>query len=322
MFITEKGNRFTTLKIFTALAKKLHIEVNEGRIDIPKKYGQGYCIGYDLNSYIRVLITDFSLKKPIKLVNPEPLSSKKKILFKFLDVGHQAYLPTSVHAPTRVLIATSRITTTSSLYIDSNSSINIEVDVDYLKKELGGIEELPLIQNLVTHNTPLLFEEIIPRDILQIVTTVFGKKIEDTFGTYYLRIKVEEVICRLLEQLEQRKDKTYYALHPQDIQTLYAIKDLILSDLAIPPRLNELANEARMSMSKLQRLFKQIFGSTIFNFYQEARIQEAAFLLREHQRTVSEVGYQLGFTNLSHFSKVFQAYMGEKPKQYTKIHTK
>ncbi|HEY4787706.1 MAG TPA: AraC family transcriptional regulator [Bacteroidales bacterium] len=30
------------------------------------------------------------------------------------------------------------------------------------------------------------------------------------------------------------------------------------------------------------------------------------------------MGYQLGFTNLSHFSRVFQEHIGMKPKQYSK----
>jgi AraC-like DNA-binding protein len=72
-----------------------------------------------------------------------------------------------------------------------------------------------------------------------------------------------------------------------------------------------------MSVSKIKRLFKQIFGTSIFNYYQNFRMQEAARLLREKKLTVSEVGYQMGFTNLSHFSKVFEEHIGMKPKKYS-----
>jgi AraC-like DNA-binding protein len=46
-------------------------------------------------------------------------------------------------------------------------------------------------------------------------------------------------------------------------------------------------------------------------------MQEAARLLNEKRLTVSEVGYQLGFTNLSHFSRVFEQHIGMKPKKYS-----
>ena len=73
-----------------------------------------------------------------------------------------------------------------------------------------------------------------------------------------------------------------------------------------------------MSPSKLKRLFKQIFGNSIFNYYQDFRMKEAARLLKEEKLSVSEVGYQLGFTNLSHFSRIFKKHIGMNPKQYTK----
>lgn len=47
-------------------------------------------------------------------------------------------------------------------------------------------------------------------------------------------------------------------------------------------------------------------------------MKEAARLLKEEKLSVSEVGYQLGFTNLSHFSRIFKKHIGMNPKQYTK----
>ena len=48
---------------------------------------------------------------------------------------------------------------------------------------------------------------------------------------------------------------------------------------------------------------------------------EAAQLLREQRFTVSEVGNQLGFTNLSHFTRLFARHVGLKPKHYSQQQT-
>jgi len=72
-----------------------------------------------------------------------------------------------------------------------------------------------------------------------------------------------------------------------------------------------------MSEPKLRKLFKQTFGKGVFEYYQTARMQEATKLLKERRMTVSEVGYQLGFTNLSHFSRVFEQHTGMKPKKFS-----
>ena len=47
-------------------------------------------------------------------------------------------------------------------------------------------------------------------------------------------------------------------------------------------------------------------------------MQHAASLLREKGLSVSEAGYELGFSNLSHFSRLFEKLIGSKPKQYSK----
>lgn len=92
----------------------------------------------------------------------------------------------------------------------------------------------------------------------------------------------------------------------------------MLEHLDTPPVIKELAAGASMSPSKLKRVFKQIFGNSIFRYYQEFRMKEAARLLKEEKLTVSDAGYQLGFTNLSHFSRVFKEHLGMKPKQFSR----
>lgn len=119
-------------------------------------------------------------------------------------------------------------------------------------------------------------------------------------------------------ELEKREEKHLYALNSQDIQTIYRIKKQIIKSLEVPPVINDLAVSAGMSPTKLKRIFKQIFGNSIFSYYQEFRMQEAARLLKEEKLSVSDADYRLGFTNLSHFSRVFRKHTGMKPKQYSR----
>jgi AraC-like DNA-binding protein len=72
-----------------------------------------------------------------------------------------------------------------------------------------------------------------------------------------------------------------------------------------------------MNELKLRKIFTQVFGMGIYEYYQHVRMKEAARLLREERISVSEVGYQLGFENLGHFTKIFKRHIGKKPKQYS-----
>jgi AraC-like DNA-binding protein len=192
------------------------------------------------------------------------------------------------------------------------------VDANYLNGLFDLSEKSPVLQSLLQNAQPLLFEQLIYPSLQKIVDEIMTESVDETFELFFLRIKAEELICRLLMELEKRDEKHIYPLNIHDIQTIYKVKELMLEHIEIPPVINGLAACANMSPSKLKRLFKQIFGDSIFSYYQKFRMKEAARLLKEEKLSVSEVGYRLGFTNLSHFAKVFKEHIGIKPKEYSR----
>jgi len=46
-------------------------------------------------------------------------------------------------------------------------------------------------------------------------------------------------------------------------------------------------------------------------------MKEAAYLLKHEKQSVSKVGYALGFSNLSHFTRMFEEHIGMKPKKFS-----
>ncbi len=309
----EKEKQETIPRILLTLASLLGIEVKNRRLEIPERAGKGYCSGFILNDHIRMIISNYELIEDIDIRNPEPDASRKKIFFKFQNIFSKTDTMPSV------LIGTSRINTDEVISIHSNTAtVNIEVDSGYLNEIFGRTEKSPVLQSLLQNTQPLLFDQLISPTLLKIVDEIITGPIDETFELYFLRIKAEELICRLLMELEKRGGKHLYPLNSRDIQTLYRIKEQMLAHLDTPPVIDDLALTAHMSPSKLKRLFKQIFGNSIFSYYQEFRMQEAARLLKEEKLSVSDTGYRLGFTNLSHFTRVFRQHTGMKPKQYSR----
>ncbi|MEI9917489.1 MAG: AraC family transcriptional regulator [Bacteroidota bacterium] len=103
----------------------------------------------------------------------------------------------------------------------------------------------------------------------------------------------------------------------KDFNAIYKIKDELHRNISTPPVISQLAKDVSMSEPKLRKLFRQTFGHSVYDYYQVIRMQEAARLFREEKLTVSEVGYRLGFTNLSHFTREFGKQIGVKPKKYS-----
>ena len=304
----------STPKILIELAERLGKKVVNGRVDIPESFGKGYCSGCVFNEEIRILIFNYELKQDLELENPDVNLPGKMILFKFQNI-----LKTQINnLNSSVLIATSRINSDEIISIQNAVSINIEVDSKYLEELFGLSKKSPILQSLFQNSQPLLFEQLIFPALQKILDEIIFEPVDDNFGWIFRKIKAEELVCRLLMELEKREEKQLYPLNVKDIQTLYTIKEEILNHLETPPAINDLATQANMGPTKLKNLFKQIFGDSIFSYYQGFRMKEAARLLKEEKFSVSEVGYRLGFSNMSHFSRVFEVHIGMKPKKYSR----
>ena len=308
--------------VLKELAHVLGTKVKNRRLEIPKEFGKGYCRGFVFNEHIRLFLFNYELYENLVIKNPDTSSSSRMILFKFQNIFLKAG---SLHAQKQVMALPSVLIATRSMNSDvvipvhtHTETINIEVDANYLKGLFDASEKSPVLQSLLENAQPLLFEQLIYPSLQKIVDEIVSESVGETFELFFLRVKAEELICRLLIELERRDEKHLVDLNSQDVQTLYKVKEQMLAHLETPPVIKELAVFASMSPSKLKRLFKQIFGDPIFSYYQEFRMKEAARLLMEEKLSVSQVGYHVGFTNLSHFSRVFNEHLGMKPKQYSR----
>jgi len=323
--------------ILIKFGQLLGVNLTENRLNIPPAFGSGYCAGYVFNEHIRLLISDYELEEDMMMKQPKEIAPKKILFFKFQHIfpkaakksskledqaaklaGRSSALAGQAPQMPTVLIATSSIGSGEAFQIHSNTeTINIEVDTDYLNLLLPPADRSPALQALLQGDAPLFFEQLILPVMLRIVEEILSPPGNETFRLFFLRLKAEELICRLLMEIDKRQEKQMYPLHQKDIALIYQIRDQMIAQINIPPVIAELADQAAMSPTKLKRLFRQIFGDSIFSYYQQFRIKEAARLLKTEGHSVSSVGYQLGFTNLSHFSKLFELHMGMKPKQYS-----
>lgn len=300
----------TVPKIIELFANLLGTELENRKLEIPDRFGKGYCRGFVFNEHIRMIISNYELYEDLTIENPDIDTAGKMIFFKFQNVFSQSGIPS-------VMIGTSRLNTDDVISIHSNTAtINIEIDAHYLNSLFYSYEKSPILKGLLQNAQPYLFEQVLYSSLQEIVNDIISENTEKVFELFFLRVKAEELICRLLMDLGKRDEKQLYALNFHDIEAIYRIKALIIEDLGVPPVISELSVIAGMSPTKLKRLFSQIFGNSIFNYYQDLRMKEAAALLKEKKYSVSEVGYKLGFTNLGHFSRIFKQYIGMSPKKY------
>lgn len=80
----------------------------------------------------------------------------------------------------------------------------------------------------------------------------------------------------------------------------------------------EIADMVSMTVPSFCRYFKKITNKTFVQFVNERRLVHASKLLTEQTMSITEVCFECGFNNFSHFNKSFKAFTGQNPSEYRK----
>lgn len=131
----------------------------------------------------------------------------------------------------------------------------------------------------------------------------------------YLEGKVIELIALRLELLSSPQAAVLPGLHTEDIDRIYYASDILRQRLDSPPSLLELSRIAGVNDCKLKQGFRQIFGTTVFGYLIQHRMEKACQLLKQRQSIV-KVAAAVGYTSSTTFSRTFRRQVGVSPREY------
>ena len=121
----------------------------------------------------------------------------------------------------------------------------------------------------------------------------------------------------VFEQLSQNNANAIkYSFKKNDLDSLARAEELLLRDIKKPPTIQSLANESAMSPSKFKSAFKKVYGESVYKYFLNYRMQLAHKWLLENKLNITEIARELGYKNLTHFSRIFKEYFGELPSKY------
>jgi len=302
-------------------AELIGSEVINGVLAIPENKGKGYLRGFRLDNSISMIVSNYEFNEDLLAKRFGSENSLKRILFSFNSIfpDTNSTIKNANNDLPSIQVFKGKLNI-ETFYPNRTKfkSIVIGIDSDILAKFLGSNGENAIFKKIIGSEQPILFEESVSPKIQEVALEIIESDVPDTLADFFFKIKAEELICLTLKELLKREKPTLHVLNEIDVEKIYKARDAILNEIHVPPVIRNLASQIGMSESKFKRLFKQIFGNSFFSYYQKFRMKEAARLLKENKMSVSEVGYALGFSNLSHFTKVFEEHNGIKPKAFQK----
>lgn len=82
------------------------------------------------------------------------------------------------------------------------------------------------------------------------------------------------------------------------------------------PSLFQLAAIADVSPEHLVREFRKVFKLTIGEYMRQVKVKQACYMLRHTDRDLSDIAFEMGFSDQSHFGRVFKKQMRLTPLEY------
>jgi len=77
---------------------------------------------------------------------------------------------------------------------------------------------------------------------------------------------------------------------------------------------------AHISPAHFSRTFRAVFGETPHRYLQRRRVERSMFLLRETDRSITDICFDVGFMSLGTFSRTFHEIIGQTPSSYRDSH--
>ena len=97
---------------------------------------------------------------------------------------------------------------------------------------------------------------------------------------------------------------------------LLRARDAMDRAYAEPLDVRSVAAIAHISEAHFSRRFRAVFGETPHRYLQRRRVERSMFLLRETDRSITDICLDVGFGSLGTFSRTFREIVGESPSAY------
>lgn len=185
----------------------------------------------------------------------------------------------------------------------------------FLKRYLSfeSNEPIDFLYDKIQHE--IVLDEINQQSLdalsLYLIEKIIHTKDDKNMQSIRCMHRVMEFITHRFSLLDMLLDEE---IEKEELEIASRAKNQLLSNFKNPPTIKLLAHLCATNESKLKKVFKKVYKSTIYGYIQKLRLEEANLLLREELMTIGEIAKSVGYKHQGHFSKIFFETYGVYPK--------
>ncbi|MEG6511771.1 AraC family transcriptional regulator [Desulforamulus ruminis] len=163
---------------------------------------------------------------------------------------------------------------------------------------------------------------LIPQKISPFLQVPFQQIQQHNFSNtsklIYMESKAKEIVVLVFEKeiLRYKAHDSKIRLSNGDISKMYLVKKIIIENMEKPFSILELSEMVGLNTYKLKVGFKELFGTTVFGYLRDIRMEKARLLLENYKLNINEIANEVGYSNPSHFAAAFKKKYGLNPRNF------
>lgn len=329
--ISSKYKLSSYTDFLVQLADLLGTTYSDNQLLIPETHGSGYFRLVELGNGLQALVYDFLLNDTFVLRREQDGPIEYYTLV-FDDVetnsGFSVAIGTdkSPEDPTRstVFYLTSSIYNVESILYKGVrvKGVRAFLTVPWMQQYLQLSEKESVLEKYISLKTAGVWYKPVNEELKKLLNDLLY---EQNTPLLFYQNKITRIIELFFEwlydEMQLLTEKSGISRH--DIEMAQKVENILTADVTrIPPTVKELARQAAMSESKLKKIFKAVYGQPPYEYFQNQRMQKAKIMLLSGNYSVKDIGYTLGYANLSNFTLAFKKVFGQLPSDILRTRTK
>lgn len=202
--------------------------------------------------------------------------------------------------------------------VDSVDVLSFSFKPSYLTQFVKGKKQRNISDEMLAFTHPTSFSKMLPLcgKTRLAIEALLNHTYTDTLQNIFVNAQTQILLLYSMDCMMGDKEETFvckFLANEADREKIIKAREVLLQHIGEPLTIKELSRKVAINECYLKKGFKEMFGTTIFDFYQSQRMEHAKYLLYDKGLSVTEVSMLLGYSSISHFSTAFKKHTGIKP---------
>ncbi len=309
-----------------AFVEQMHTKFLNDKIVIPSAVGHGYIQLLSLPNDLQGFIMNSKLNTDMYYEQSQSDSGLYSLRFEdsvvpksFITQIDGESVTDNRHLHSSVYLASSIFDLSYSV---QKGTVMRCITIQLEKEWLGKYFRMEILEDVMQHylslKTASLNVESLDYEYKKLMSEVIELDRDHPTHMASIQNKIMSMVERFFNDLYKNRSQLVYQVRAtgDDIERVRNIERVLTKDLECAPPLKALSKIAHMSPTKLKKLFKDMYGKPIYQYYQHYRMQKAREMLLTRTFSVNDVATTLGFASVGSFSNAFKKKFNNLPSTY------